>query len=83
MRCASSSESYYPWTIPRYCHSAWNNINHFTHKEAKIQAEVVQNLADYLENLFNKKVDILTPEGIRSIRIEKIAQEISMSVIYV
>jgi len=40
-------------------------------------------LADYLENVFNKKVDILTPEGIRSIRVEKIAQEISMSVIYV
>ena len=40
-------------------------------------------LADYLENLFNKKVNILTPEEIRSIRVEKIAQEISMSVIYV
>ncbi|HDZ17360.1 MAG TPA: nucleotidyltransferase [archaeon] len=40
-------------------------------------------LADYLESLFNKKVDILTPEGIRSIRVEKVAQEISMSVVYV
>ena len=40
-------------------------------------------LADYLENLFNKKVDILTPEGIRSIRVEKIAKEISRSVTYV
>ncbi len=40
-------------------------------------------LADHLENLFNKKVNILTPEGIRSIRVEKIAQEINMSVIYV
>ena len=40
-------------------------------------------LADYLENLFNKKVDILTPEGIRSIRVEKIAKEIRTSVIYV
>ena len=40
-------------------------------------------LADYLENLFNKKVNILTPEGIRSIRVEKIAQEISQSVTYV
>lgn len=40
-------------------------------------------LADYLENVFNKKVDILTPEGIRSIRVEKIAQEIRTSVIYV
>ncbi len=40
-------------------------------------------LADYLENLFNKKVNILTPEGIRSIRVEKIAKEIRTSVIYV
>ena len=40
-------------------------------------------LADYLEKLFNRKVDILTPEGIRSIRVEKIAQEINTSVVYV
>jgi len=40
-------------------------------------------LADHLENLFNKRVDILTPEGIRSIRVDKIAQEINKSVIYV
>ncbi|MHA1440040.1 MAG: nucleotidyltransferase family protein [Promethearchaeota archaeon] len=40
-------------------------------------------LAEYLENLFNKKVDILTPEGIRSIRVNKIAQEINRSIIYV
>lgn len=40
-------------------------------------------LADYLENLFDKKGNILTPEGIRSIRVEKIAQEISMSVTYI
>ncbi|MCJ7651556.1 MAG: nucleotidyltransferase family protein [Candidatus Lokiarchaeota archaeon] len=40
-------------------------------------------LADYLEKLFNRKVDILTPEGIRSIRVEKIAQEINSSVVYV
>ena len=40
-------------------------------------------LADYLENLFNKKVEILTPDGIRSIRVNKIAQSIKESVIYV
>lgn len=40
-------------------------------------------LANYLENLFNKKVEILTPEGIRSIRVNKIAQEIIKSVIFV
>ena len=40
-------------------------------------------LANYLEDLFNKKVDILTPDGIRSIRVNKIAQSIKESVIYV
>ena len=40
-------------------------------------------LAEYLEQLFDRKVDILTPEGIKSIRVEKIAQEIKESVIFV
>ncbi|MBA7691832.1 hypothetical protein ES703_100387 [subsurface metagenome] len=40
-------------------------------------------LADYLENLFNKTVEILTPDGIRSIRVKKIAQSIKESIIYV
>jgi len=40
-------------------------------------------LADHLEDIFNKKVEILTPDGIRSIRVNKIAQSIKESVIYV
>jgi len=40
-------------------------------------------LADYLEALFKKRVDILTPDGIRSIRVDEIAQSIKESVIYV
>jgi len=40
-------------------------------------------LAEYLEKIFNRKVDLLTPDGIRSIRIDKVAQEINKSVIYV
>ena len=40
-------------------------------------------LAEYLEKLFSKRVDILTPEGIKSIRVEEIAQEINKSVVYV
>jgi len=35
-----------------------------------------------LEKLFNKKVDILTRDGIRSIRIKKIADDILGSIIY-
>lgn len=44
---------------------------------------VFKDLVEYLENLFNKKVDILTPEGVRSIQVNKLAQEINNSVIYV
>lgn len=40
-------------------------------------------LAEYLEKLVNRKVDILTPEGIRSIRIKKVAQDIRKDLVYV
>ena len=40
-------------------------------------------LVFYLENLFGRKVDILTPEGVKSIRIKKVAENIRKSVIYV
>jgi len=40
-------------------------------------------LAEYLEKLFNKKVDILTPEGISSIKISEVIQSIKKSMIYV
>jgi hypothetical protein len=40
-------------------------------------------LAFYLEDLFDRRVDILTPEGVESIRIKEIADDIKRSVIYV
>lgn len=40
-------------------------------------------LADYLENLLGRKVDILTPEGIRDIRQPAIANSIIESIIHV
>ncbi len=40
-------------------------------------------LAEYLENLLGRKVDILTPVGIRNIRLPWVAEEIERSVIYV
>ena len=39
-------------------------------------------LVDYLEDLFKRKVDILTPCGVKSIRIKKVAEEIKRSLIY-
>ena len=40
-------------------------------------------LAEYLEKLLDTPVDILTPEGVRGIRVPKVASEIQDSVVYV
>jgi len=40
-------------------------------------------LITYLENLFNKKVDLLTVEGLKSIRIKEVKEEIEKGIIYV
>lgn len=40
-------------------------------------------LTDYLEQLFGKKVDLLTPDGVKGIRVKSIAASIKKSVVYV
>lgn len=40
-------------------------------------------LADYLERLFGRKVDLLTPDGVKGIRIRSVATSIKKSVVYV
>lgn len=40
-------------------------------------------LADYLERVLSRRVDLLTPSGIQNIRIHKIAQSIAESTVYV
>jgi len=40
-------------------------------------------LAEYLENLLGRKVDVLTPAGIQGIRIEPVAKSILESIVYV
>jgi predicted nucleotidyltransferase len=40
-------------------------------------------LAEYLEHLLGRKVDVLTPAGIKGIRIERVARSISQSIVYV
>jgi predicted nucleotidyltransferase len=40
-------------------------------------------LVEYLENLLGRKVDVLTPAGIRRIRIERVAKSIVESIVYV
>ncbi|UCG70694.1 MAG: nucleotidyltransferase family protein [Thermoplasmata archaeon] len=39
-------------------------------------------LAFYLEKLFGRSVDILTPDGIKGIRIKEIADDIMRGVVY-
>ena len=39
--------------------------------------------ADHLEQVLGRKVDILTPAGLQSIRVKRIAREIEESVVYV
>ncbi|OGQ09149.1 MAG: nucleotidyltransferase [Deltaproteobacteria bacterium RBG_19FT_COMBO_46_12] len=39
-------------------------------------------LSSFLENLFGKKVEILTPVGVESIRINHIKEEIKRSIVY-
>ena len=40
-------------------------------------------LVAYLEGLFKRKVDILTPLGVESIRVKRVADEIKRRLIYV
>lgn len=40
-------------------------------------------LAEYIEELLDRRVDILTPEGIKSIRLKEVASDIERSVVYV
>lgn len=40
-------------------------------------------MADHIEKILGKKVDILTPAGIKSIRIKKVAEDIKKSIVYV
>jgi len=44
--------------------------------------DVFMDLSSYLEDLFGKKVDILTPVSIESIRVKEVAEDIKRSLIY-
>ncbi len=40
-------------------------------------------LVEYLENLFGKKVDVITKDGIENIRVKEVARDIKRNLIYV
>ena len=40
-------------------------------------------LAEYLEKIFGRKVDILTKDGVRNIRVKRVSTDIEKDIIYV
>lgn len=40
-------------------------------------------LAEYMEELFGRKVDIITKDGIRNIRVRRVSTDIERNIIYV
>ncbi len=40
-------------------------------------------LASYLERLFGNRIDTLTPEGVRSIRVRQVTEKITRHLLYV
>ena len=40
-------------------------------------------LVEYLEELLGRKVDVLTKDGVRSIRVKRVSEEIEKDIIYV
>jgi predicted nucleotidyltransferase len=52
-------------------------------KKGKATFKNVGGLIDFLENLFGKEIDLLTPDGIESIRIDFIKEKIKREVEYV
>ena len=55
----------------------------FFGKDFKGLYDAYMNLTSFLENLFGRKVDILTPISIDTIRIKEVAEGIKKSLIYV
>ncbi len=41
------------------------------------------NLIEYLEDLLGRKVEVLTPDAVDSIRVEEVARDIRESIVYV
>lgn len=52
-------------------------------KDFKGLFDAYMGLSSFLKNLFGRKIDILTPISIKTIRIKKVAEEIERSLIYV
>ena len=58
------------------------DLNHFN-PNFKGLYDAYIDLSEYFEKLFGKKVEILTPESIDTIRVKEVADEIKRSIVYV
>ena len=52
-------------------------------KDFKGLFDAFMDVSSYIERLFDRKIDILTPDSIRTIRIKEVAEEIERSIVYV
>jgi predicted nucleotidyltransferase len=59
-----------------------SDIDIFVEFERPIGLKFIE-FAEYLEGLLGKSVDILTPVGVETIRIERVARNIKESIVYV
>ena len=59
-----------------------SDIDLFLEFEKPIGLKIID-LTEYLEKILGRKIDLLTPAGIRGIRLKKIARSIKRSLLYV
>ena len=52
-------------------------------KDFKGLFDAFMDASSYIETLFDKKIDILTPDSIKTIRNKEVAEEIERSIVYV
>ncbi len=62
--------------------SEGNDVDLVVEFEKPIGLKFIE-LSDYIEKVLGKKVDILTPADINSIRVKKVAEDIKKSIVYV
>ncbi|MEK6984137.1 MAG: nucleotidyltransferase domain-containing protein [Nanoarchaeota archaeon] len=69
-------------SIAKYKQKKGSDVDIIIEFKTPIGLEFIE-LVDYIERLVGRKVDILTNEGIKGIRIKKVAEDIKRSVLYV
>ncbi|MFH1259929.1 MAG: nucleotidyltransferase family protein [Elusimicrobiota bacterium] len=59
-----------------------SDVDIFVEFEKPIGLKFIE-LVDYLEKILGRKTDVLTPAGVKAIRIKKVAEDIERSIVYV